>query len=138
MIIKQKLYSITLVSVVMTLMLISTASAARFGDVTLKTDPCTQSVDFLKFPVCGCDSDSCDNCRDKDKGKCLEPFLTGTIHKEKDKNGQTDYNYKVINTGDTPLKGLAVLGKDGQTFHHALAPGEGVEFQTLQPLHLSK
>ena len=39
-------------------MLVSTACAMRFGDfgnVILKTDPSTQSVDFLKFPTCGCD-----------------------------------------------------------------------------------
>src|SRR5271157_3498560 len=111
---KQKLYSIALVSVAMTLMLVSTAGAMRFGDVILKTDPCTQSVDFLKFPTCGwdggCDPSSCDNSRDKDK--CLEPFLTGTIRADKDKNGQTAYNYKVKNTGDAPLKGLAVIDKD--------------------------
>ncbi len=38
-------------------MLVSTVGAVRFGDVILKTDPCTQSVDFLKFPACGCDCD---------------------------------------------------------------------------------
>ena len=52
---KHKLYKITLVSIVMVLMLVSTVGAVRFGDVILKTDPVTQSVDFLKFPACGCD-----------------------------------------------------------------------------------
>jgi len=55
MISKHKLYKIALVSIFMVLMLVSTAGAVRFGDVILKTDPCTQSVDFLKFPACGCD-----------------------------------------------------------------------------------
>jgi len=55
MISKHKLYKIALVSIFMVLMLGSTAGAVRFGDVILKTDPCTQSVDFLKFPACGCD-----------------------------------------------------------------------------------
>ena len=58
MISKHKLYKIALVSIVLVLMLVSTACAMRFGDfgnVILKTDPSTQSVDFLKFPVCGCD-----------------------------------------------------------------------------------
>jgi hypothetical protein len=57
------LYKIALVSIVLVLMLVSTACAMRFGDfgnVILKTDPSTQSVDFLKFPVCGCD----DGCGD--------------------------------------------------------------------------
>ena len=107
MIIKHKLYSIALVSVAMILMLVSTAGAMNFGDVILKTDPGTQSVDFLKFPTCGCDSSWGDNCRDKDKDnkdKCPAPFLTGTINVDKDKNGQNDYKYKVENTGDAPLK----------------------------------
>ena len=58
MISKHKLYKMTLISIVMVLMLVSTASATRahgFGDVILKTDPCTGFVDFLKFPACGCD-----------------------------------------------------------------------------------
>jgi len=52
---KHKLYKIALVSIVMVLMLVSTAGAMRFGDVILKTDTATQSVDFLKFPACECD-----------------------------------------------------------------------------------
>ena len=52
MISKHKLYKMALVSIFMVLMLGSTAGAVRFGDVILKTDPCTQSVDFLKFLVC--------------------------------------------------------------------------------------
>ena len=39
----------------MVLMLVSTAGAMRSGNVILKTDSSTQSVDFLKFPACGCD-----------------------------------------------------------------------------------
>ena len=58
MISKHKLYKIALVSLVMVLMLVSTVDAVKFGDVILKTDPCTQSVDFLKFPACGCDCGS--------------------------------------------------------------------------------
>ena len=37
----------------MILMLVSTADAARFGNVILKTDSSTGFVDFLKFPACG-------------------------------------------------------------------------------------
>jgi hypothetical protein len=37
------------------LLLVSTAGAARFGNVILKTDSVTGMVDFLKFPVCGCE-----------------------------------------------------------------------------------
>ena len=57
MTIKKKSYKIALVSMAIVLMLVSTASAARFGNgnVILKTDPCTGFVDFLKFPACGCD-----------------------------------------------------------------------------------
>ena len=55
MISKHKLYRIALASLVMVLILVSTACAVRVGDVILTTDPCTQSVDFLKFPACGCD-----------------------------------------------------------------------------------
>jgi|GEM_PF-2879732 hypothetical protein len=177
MILKQKWNSIALVSVAITLMLVSTASAAGFGNVILKTDPCTQSVNFLKFPACGddcgcgwdpssCDNtkdnhvnkdakevikdpvvvnqynynnNSCDQCskRDSDKKDSDKaPYLTGNIHIEKDPSGQTKYNYNVINTGDAPLKGVALL--DHKVIKHAaLAPGEGVEFQTLKPLHLS-
>ena len=54
MISKHKLYKITLVSMVMVLMLVSTAGAMRSGNVILTTDNATQSVDFLKFPTCGC------------------------------------------------------------------------------------
>ena len=55
MIFKHNLYKIALVSIAITLMLVSTAAAARYGDgnVILKTDPCTGFVDFLKFPACG-------------------------------------------------------------------------------------
>jgi hypothetical protein len=79
MIIKHKLYKIALVSIVMVLMLVSTAGAARYGNVILTTDNATQSVDFLKFPACGCDHGFCgcgdhswdhscnDNSSDKDK-----------------------------------------------------------------------
>jgi len=67
MIIKRKLYKIALVSIVLVLMLVSTACAMRFGkDVILKTDPGT--VDFLKFPACGCDHGFC-GC-----GSFLDPF----------------------------------------------------------------
>lgn len=58
MIIKHKLYKIALVSIVMVLMLVSTAGAARYGQVILTTDNATQMVDFLKFPVCGCEDNS--------------------------------------------------------------------------------
>jgi hypothetical protein len=181
MILKQKWNSIALVSVAITLMLVSTASATGFGNVILKTDPCTQSVDFLKFPACGddcgcgwdpssCDkhvnkdakevikdpvvvnqynynNNSCDQCsknscdqgskRDSDKKDSDKaPYLTGNIHIEKDPNGHTKYNYDVKNTGNAPLKGVALL--DHKVIKHAaLAPGEGVEFQTSKPLHLS-
>ncbi len=59
MIIKHKLYKIALVSIVMVLMLVSTAGAARCGNVILTTDNATQSVDFLKFPACACDHGFC-------------------------------------------------------------------------------
>ena len=77
--------------------------------------------------------------KDKDKDKCLEPFLVVTVHVDKDKNGQAEYNYKILNTGDAPLKELAVLDNAHikTTSQHTLAPGEGVEFKTLEPLHLS-
>lgn len=55
---KQKSYKLALVSIAMVLMLVSTAGAARFGEVILKTDSCTGMVDFLKFPVCGCEDNS--------------------------------------------------------------------------------
>ena len=58
MIIKRNLYKTALISIVMALMLISTAGAVRthgFGDVILKTDSSTGFVDFLKFPACGSD-----------------------------------------------------------------------------------
>jgi len=66
---------------------------------------------------------------------CSAPALTGYIHVEKDPKGQTKYNYTVVNTGNASLKGVAVIGH--KIIQHALAPGEGVEFQTSQPLHLS-
>ena len=40
-------------------MVVSTAGAARFGNVILKTDNATGMVDFLKFPVCGCEDNFC-------------------------------------------------------------------------------
>jgi hypothetical protein len=55
---KQKSYKLALVSIAMVLMLVSTAGATRFGEVILKTDSCTGMVDFLKFPVCGCEDNS--------------------------------------------------------------------------------
>ena len=53
MISKYKLYKIALASIAILLIVVSTAGAARFGDVILKTNSATQSVDFLKFPTGG-------------------------------------------------------------------------------------
>ena len=73
MIIKHKLYKIALVSIVMVLMLVSTAGAERYGNVILTTDNVTHSVDFLKFPPCGCDQGLCGcgdhSCNDKSCGR---------------------------------------------------------------------
>ena len=65
MISKCKLYKIALVSTAMILMLVNIVGAkpGNHDDrtlgcgVTLITDPCTQSVDLLKFPTCGCGDD---------------------------------------------------------------------------------
>jgi hypothetical protein len=60
MISKQEFLKITIVSAAMMLMLVNIAGAMPFGcggnncGVTLITDNCTQSVDLLKFPACGC------------------------------------------------------------------------------------
>ena len=55
MISKQELTKITIVSAAMILMLMNVVGAKSDDwEVTLVTDPCTQSVDFLKFPTCGC------------------------------------------------------------------------------------
>lgn len=66
MISKYKLYKIALASIAILLIVVSTAGAARFGDVILKTNSATQSVDFLKFPTGGCDwgcESFMDHCR---------------------------------------------------------------------------
>jgi len=64
MINKHKLCKMALVSAAVILMLVNITGARSFhyddrnwgcGDVILKTNPVTQSVDFLKFPACGCD-----------------------------------------------------------------------------------
>ena len=44
------------------------------------------------------------------------------------------YNYKVTNTGNAPLTAIIVF--DHKTIPGVLAPGEGVQFQTLHPLKL--
>jgi hypothetical protein len=99
MIIKHKLHKIALVSIVLVLMLVSTASASRHGNgnVILKTDSCTGFVDFLKFPACGCDDDfggcgdhscndkscdkdkSCDNCPACNCPACVCPACNCSI-----------------------------------------------------------
>jgi hypothetical protein len=55
MISKQELTKITIVSAAMILMLVNVVGA-KFDDcgVTLITDNCTQSVNFLKFQTCRC------------------------------------------------------------------------------------
>ena len=64
MINKHKLCKMALVSAAVILMLVNITGARSFhsddrnwgcGDVILKTNPVTQSVDFLKFPACGYD-----------------------------------------------------------------------------------
>jgi hypothetical protein len=74
MIIKQKLYKIALVSLAIVLMLASTAGASRNGNLIFKSNPATNMVDFLKFPVAGFDDDYgygnpivINSCCDKDK-----------------------------------------------------------------------
>lgn len=70
MINKHKLYKIALVSVAMILMLVNIVGAKPYNHddracgcgVTLVTDPCTQSVDFLHFPTCGCGDDGTNEC----------------------------------------------------------------------------
>src|SRR5208283_4100812 len=53
---KKELTKITIVSAAMLLMLVNIVGAMPFDcGVTLITDNCTQSVDLLKFPACGCD-----------------------------------------------------------------------------------
>ncbi len=63
MISKHKLYKITLVSAAMLLMLVNIVSAGSFrpDNIILGTNNTTQSVDFLKFPTCGCGSPT-DEC----------------------------------------------------------------------------
>jgi hypothetical protein len=56
MISKRELTKITIVSAAMILMLVNIVGAMPFDcGVTLITDNCTQSVDLLKFPACGCE-----------------------------------------------------------------------------------
>jgi len=60
---KHKFYKMALVSATMILMLGNIVGAKPYNyddrtcgcGVTLIIDPCTQSVDLLKFPACGCD-----------------------------------------------------------------------------------
>jgi hypothetical protein len=55
MISKQEFLKITIVSAAMILMLVNIVGAMPCDcGVTLITDNCTQSVDVLKFPACGC------------------------------------------------------------------------------------
>jgi hypothetical protein len=147
MIIKHKLRKIALVSIALVLMLVSTAGAARFGNVILKTDSATQSVDFLKFPACGCDDDffGCEDhsCNDKscDRGKscdkkcpvyptcptCAVPALQ--INKIGVLANQTDghpinitYTYNITNTGNVPVSEINLY--DNQTIPNGmLVPG---------------
>ena len=108
-------------------MLVSTAGAARFGDVILKTDSSTGIV----INQYNYNNNSCDKCpapalkEDSDKGAYL------TIDKHVDPETNVS-NYKVTNSGDVPLKGVEVMGQ--HVAHHTLAPGESVEFDTLSPL----
>ena len=77
MISKYKLYKIALVSTAMILMLVNIVGAqpANHDDrtggcgVTLITDPCTQSVDLLEFPTCGCGHDGNWGCGERGRGE---------------------------------------------------------------------
>ena len=135
MTVKQKSYKIALVSIVMILMLLSTASASRHenGNVILKTDP--GMVDFLKFPACGsgCGDPSWDHsCNDKDKScdkdnkcppcncpTCPDPALslnktanvtsiTLTGNYTLDLSKQIQYTYNITNVGNVDLSGIKV------------------------------
>ena len=146
MISKHKLYKIAFVSIAIVLIGVSTTSAMRFGDVILKTNPTTQSVDFLQFPVsgwedlnCGYESHTpyqpCDKSCDKSCDKCPNcpaPTLKADITRDKDSKGQTIYNYKVTNTGNAPLTGVASF--DNKIYPGSLTPGENIQFQTLKPI----
>jgi len=58
MISKQEFLKITIVSAAMILMLVNIVGAMPCDcGVTLITDNCTQSVDVLKFPACGCEGE---------------------------------------------------------------------------------
>jgi len=91
MISKHKSYKIALVSIFMVLMLVSTAGAVRYGNVILTTDPCTQSVDFLKFPACGCNDGFCGcgdhswdhSCNDKSCDKDKSSYKDKSSNKDK-------------------------------------------------------
>ncbi len=123
MVSKHKLYSIALVSVTIILILIGIVGAEPFAYITNNNN---NTICVINAKI---------NTVASDSSLCSVPALTGDIHVEKDPTGQTKYNYKVMNTGDKPIKGVAIL--DDKIIPHVLAPNEVVEFQTLQPLHLS-
>src|ERR1035437_2371851 len=116
MIINPKLYKIALLSIALVLMLVSTAGAASFGNIILKTDSSTGFVDFLKFPACGCDDhnygcgdskcdDKCKECPTCNCPTCTVPALQ--INKAGVLANLTNghpinitYTYNITNTGN--------------------------------------
>jgi hypothetical protein len=123
MVSKHQLYSTALVSVAMISILVGIVGAEPFAYIKNNNN---DTIYVINAKI---------NTDAPSSSLCSAPALTGDIHVEKDPTGQTIYNYKVMNTGDAPIKGVAVL--DNKIIPHVLAPNEGVEFQTLQPLHLS-
>jgi len=134
MIIKQKLYKITLSTIAIVLMLASTAGASTFGDLILKTNSATQSVDFLKFPVCGSEDKNC-GCEDHIPcPPCQAPSLTITklanVSHYSTTLDQILYTYTLNNTGNVNLTGIvlydSVLAASGFPLNSLsiTAPGE--------------
>src|ERR1035437_1726224 len=155
MVLKQKLYSIALVSAAMVLMLVSIAGAETLVDNPNHCEHCAGQTIAYTFNATNSGNLNITapitvttikvgtmNLTSKDLiPNQSTPALT--IEKSVDlKTNETQgqiptYNYVVTNTGNAPLTGITIFDHKDR-ISGALTPSESVKLQTLQPIHLFK
>src|SRR5208283_484842 len=147
MIIKQKLYSIALVSAAMVLMLVSITGAETLVDNPNHCEHCVGQTIAYTFNVTNSGNLNITapitvttvkvGTMNLTPGDLMPDQSTPALTIEKSVDLKTNetqgqiptYNYVVTNTGNAPLTGVAIFGHKDH-ISGALTPGESVQFQT--------